>query len=1438
MEAKRKRERRRLNLRSLGVLIVVLASASVGTYFVHGYQVKRNAGTLLARARTLLAQGRGAQAQQYYYRYLKFRPEDPEALEEVATQMEKTAESERARKTVFTIFEKVLSLPDGEGGRDPGHTVLRRRQVHRALALQRYVDAEAHILILAGYPVDAVEESEKGLLEHPPRDGELLDLFGQSLEGQGPDKGRKAEEAYRHALKAGWKRPETYIRLAVLLRRQFFQEKVKDADATVSKMVEEARPKSFKVYLARAGYYAEYGAEDKAAADVAEAYKLAPKEAGVLLAVAQFHGKGGLPDDRRPSLEKGAKLYPYDARFHLALARLAMGDDRTEARRRLLKGLDTVPEPPRDPAHLTVLWSLADSLLDLGGKDKELDPARKAIQRLEKRLGDAPRVAFLKARVLLAKGAWGDAAKAFRELLPQVADTRGLAKRARFYLGQCYQQLGDAEKALAAYRQASDLDSTWPPARLGAASAAISLGRIDDALREYNALGPSVGQLARARLRVLQALGRPAGRRNWGPVKAALEKAEPDRAKSLPVALLWAEVYAAEDSKRGPAKAETWMASLRGRYKTKAEYWVARAGLAERMGKSETVLALLDEAERAAGPGVELRLARARYWARRPGPAATAALKALEEGANKYKEGERARLWHGLAGAYYQTGDLKSAERLWGQVAALKSQDHDLAVRLLLFDLALRRGDEPKMRRRIAEIHDKEGSDGVLWRYAEAARLVWLAEGGEKADLAVAARHLQEVSKRRPSWSRVVLLRAALLEQEGKTSRAISAYQDAVARGERRPEVIRRLVRLLMERGRYAEAAAALARLDEETPPTGDLLQLAAEVSLSNHNAEQAARLADSAAALAGGDYRDHVALAQVFGVLAGGKDKEGQARAKLDEKARKHFRLAIALGSKAPQPWVAFVEYLVRTGRKKDAERVLDEARTKLSAADLPFALAPGYELLGRADKAREQYRAALRSYPSSGPVFRLVADYYLRNGQPQEAEPLLRRLRGGAVKVSAGDKAWANRNLALALGMRGKLAEALKLLDENRRPRGEAVEDLRTRAVVLSVHAYRWPEAIPVLEDLRRRGPLAPDQEFLLARLYELSGNWRKANGQFLTLLAAHQGNRQYLLHYTRSLLGRGLTREAEFWLARLEKVEGTNPSPAAVDLKAMLLKKQGKVEEAVALAYKYKNTNPALAASILGRLGSKADDGKAEVAYKTLVAQAGVAANVFAYAGFLSRRHRLREALDLCEQGWAKAGPELAAGATVGVLRAAGPGAPGPQVRRVEGWLLAALKKTSAPGVRLALADLRDYEGRYGEAEALYREVLRQDPGNAHALNNLAWLLSLNDNNHDEALRCVNRALERVGPAAGLLDTRGVILLRRGDARAAVRDLEEVAAREPSASRYFHLAQARQGKGSRVGTREAWRCAQGWGLERGTLHPLEQSSYRDLERAVARR
>src|SRR5262249_39708090 len=135
--------------------------------------------------------------------------------------------------------------------------------------------------------------------------------------------------------------------------------------------------------------------------------------------------------------------------------------------------------------------------------------------------------------------------------------------------------------------------------------------------------------------------------------------------------------------------------------------------------------ALLEEAQRAVGDKVLLRLARARLLTARPGEGAPAALAKLAEGAERFNEEDRGRLLSGLADAQNRAGNLKEAHRLWREVARLPRQRNNLRLRLLLFDLALKEGDEAGMDAALEEVRAVERSSGAFFNYGRALKLIW-----------------------------------------------------------------------------------------------------------------------------------------------------------------------------------------------------------------------------------------------------------------------------------------------------------------------------------------------------------------------------------------------------------------------------------------------------------------------------------------------------------------------------------------------------------------------------------------------------------------------------------------------------------------------------------------------------------------------------------------
>src|SRR5207244_9705277 len=128
-----------------------------------------------------------------------------------------------------------------------------------------------------------------------------------------------------------------------------------------------------------------------------------------------------------------------------------------------------------------------------------------------------------------------------------------------------------------------------------------------------------------------------------------------------------------------------------------------------------------------------------------------------------------------------------------------------------------------------------------------------------------------------------------------------------------------------------------------------------------------------------------------------------------------------------------------------------------------------------------------------------------------------------------------------------------------------------------------------------------------------------------------------------------------------------------------------------------------------------------------------------------------------------------------AGVGVLR--GGNASPQQFQLVNVWIDAALSAEPASiPLKLNLGELRALRQDFAAAEQIYREVLKADPKNIVALNNLAWILAPRTDAADEALRFADRAIELYGSTAEILDTRARILISAGRYDRAVADLND--------------------------------------------------------------
>ena len=716
-----------------------------------------------------------------------------------------------------------------------------------------------------------------------------------------------------------------------------------------------------------------------------------------------------------------------------------------------------------------------------------------------------------------------------------LAASPDLARQVDALLGLCYEKLGNPDQQLAAFRRAAEQDPSWPPARLGQASALLATGKFDEALAEYRQLArrSPEARLQAIRLLIVRNLRTPPASRSWTEADALVKDAPEDLQKTADFRLVKINLLAAQG-----LFADAWkgLNDAIADEPKEMRYRLLLADLAD-IGKGrkdwkpeKTSQEILDKAEQEVGDTVDLRLARAARLAGLAHEEAVKGLGPLEENADHFEAADQERLSAGLAEAYARTGDVEKAVALCKQ-ARDRSKD-DLRIRLRLFDLSLTafeaslkaKGpedlsrDAATLQEIVDDVRGIEGADGVFWRACEASLLLFQARhGGDKAGLKDARALLSDVGKRRPDWSRPPLFEGELDELEGDVDAAIAEYRQAIDLGERQPDVMRQTAQLLVSRRRYQEAREVLQKLGE-TPP-GDLARLVVEVSLLNREKESVLPKATEDAAKNSKNYHDLLWLGQVYEAM----DKKGEAEAAFDR--------AVELDPSAPEPRAALILLLASQDKKEKAKKALDEADEALPAEKKEPVLATGYEALGQRDKAEELYLGALKPKRDVADL-RAAASFYMRGGDVQKAAPLLRQIVDAPDQAGGEPVLWARRTLALALAASGdykQSQEALDLLDQNLRERN-APEDQRVRAIVFALRPGGRRESIRTLEESFTRLRPTADEEFLLGRLYEADQDWDRANEHFLAAVGAKGGaNPMHLAYYIQALLRRKDVNEA---------------------------------------------------------------------------------------------------------------------------------------------------------------------------------------------------------------------------------------------------------------------------------------------------------------------
>jgi tetratricopeptide (TPR) repeat protein len=1400
--------RRSINWRFLIGCVILLAVVGVSLHFAHRWQVRNQTGAYLRLADEARDADDPERELRFLERYISARPDEVDPRERHARLVAKTARGMKAVENAFFKLEDVLR-------RDPSRAALRRYAVEFALTPRGGVVSSDLLPAAKGHITE--------LLKASPADGDLEERFAfcLMLEREFAQAAGWYKKAYTH--KPGL--IDAYIGHAELLRTNLSDPAA--ADQVVAEMVANNATQA-RAHLFHADYWKRYGNPERAAAAAETARKLTPDDPDVILATADAAAElartaadrttaDAHRDHARAVLDQGRKLHPKTSLLYVRRAELA--GTLADAKAVLGEGLTAVPN---DLTLLAALFECQFRAGDLGAAD--------TVKALETAGLPADGLAYAQAKVRMLRGDWRAAARDL-EQVRSTAVNPALTREISLHLGRCYTQLGEPDRRLQAYARAVPDDRTdpaWVPATLGQAEAAAELGRLDDALRLYQTVAESNRSpgswLQVARFRILRTVDTPdPARRDWKAAEEALGRAEKEKPDDAEVKLLRADLHVLRGQ---PADADKIIDDLAAKQPKEPLVWAAKASQAFRRERSpDAAVRVLEQGRRELSDPVRLRIEQARYLADPKDATVAQKLEALAAGVDAYSPAERLQLTRVLANTAEAVGATGLADRLWGQVVAARPDD--LSVHLIRFERASAGTDADALDRSMAEVRRIDGESGPSTRFTRATGLLWKAlKKGDRSGLAEAFDLFDGLERDRPGWYRLSVGKAQVRDAEGQPDAALGLYQQAVERGAVDPQVLRRLHALLVQKGRFSEANDVLTRLSSAA---GDpaVQKLTAETSLLANDPKRALEMAAKAVPESSDSAADQIWLAQVRRAAG---DKAG---------AEKSYRRAVALKPEDADGWYLFLELLTSSGRGAEAEGVLTEAKAKVRPESVALLTARYTVLTGRLEQAKEEFQKARLARPADPKVLLAEADFLTAVQLWPAAREAWERVIA-LPAASADDKRFAGQALAVCLAMDPDYAvsqralEQLKALDADGSPDTPARR--RTRAIVLSLQKDRASKLAAITLLKADRDTLAASDRFTLAQLYNQVGDRPAFRAEMTELLRTADRNPLYVAYFADWLLKQNEVREAETWVTKLDGLRPDAVWTAELKARTRVARNDPAGAKAV-LQEAGRRPNPPLAtlARVAEGVGLNAE--AEEFLTKAVAAQrASTPEVVLELAKFYARRGRLADALSVLEPAWKTCPPASVGQACVEALTSA-PAADANAVKQVAGWIDTARTGTpnAAPALLYQLALVRNMEGQYDAAIDLFRRSIPRTRPDPQALNNLAFLLSIHQGKHDEALALMELARREAGPVPNLLDTEAQIRIARGtraDLDAARVLLRDVIALAPSGVTYFHLAQLEAKSGNQAEAAAAWAEAQRRKIKPADLHPLELPAFREME------
>jgi tetratricopeptide (TPR) repeat protein len=492
------------------------------------------------------------------------------------------------------------------------------------------------------------------------------------------------------------------------------------------------------------------------------------------------------------------------------------------------------------------------------------------------------------------------------------------------------------------------------------------------------------------------------------------------------------------------------------------------------------------------------------------------------------------------------------------------------------------------------------------------------------------------------------------------------------------------------------------------------------------------------------------------------------------------------------------------------DHRAALDELRLALASDDgsaaLMTALAEEYARLGELDRAEGQLQRVLELYPTLGDAHLLMGRVLLEARKLTRARAHLDR----AIRLRPQDPD-AYLVLTQLLLEQGRVAEAVKVVERLGAALPGDPVGFRRLGLLLAERGG-WKDAESLLLRAVERDPGDLEVWVALARGYEAAARPPRALWAWEQAVVHDPENPELLLAAGRAALSDARPIDARAYFDQLLALGGDPELTAKVafsylaanqvDLAAAVLAKAslagkeprlsfyaGLVDERrghwADAVHDFERVPPEAGElydeARLHRASALSAGGQHQAALAALdrLAEerpelAGLAA---ARSRALERAGQLVEAQAVLEHALARSPSAEVVEALTGFQQRQGH----PE-RAVELLARAHLAHPSDAALTFGLAVAQEKQGEWQRAVETMRALLVQDPTNAPAANFVGYTLADHEQQLDEALALVQRAVAQSPDSAAYLDSLGWVLFKRGEAERALPYLEQALAASP--------------------------------------------------------